>query len=274
MSKGVLYFAFNNDRVDYVSQAVWNAPRVRRHLGVGVSLVTDSASKPEDTSMFDTVFITDSVSGGTRKYDHMNADSSAEWKNIGRCRAYDLTPYDQTLVLDTDYIVSSDNLKLLFKLDQDFLCHREVLDVTDRDNFARDTRFGNVEFPMWWATVTYFRRSNTAEQIFHMWQMVQDNWYHYSRLYKFNQDLFRNDYAISIALNTVYGHVPDAVPSIPWPLFTAFYDVYLNQLDEDCFQLNYVRMGEREQHQRMILSNQDLHIMNKPDLGKICGSRI
>ena len=274
MSQGILYFAFNNDRVDYVSQAVWNAPRVHRHLGVGCSLVTDQASKPEDTSMFDSVFITDSVSGGTRKYDHMNADSSAEWKNIGRCRAYDLSPYDQTLVLDTDYIVASDNLKCLFNSNQDFLCHREVLDVTDRENFARDTRFGDVHFPMWWATVSYFRRSAKAEQIFHMWSMIQDNWYHYSRLYKFSQDLFRNDYALSIALNTVYGHVPESIPSIPWPLFTAFYDVYLNQLDDDCFQMNYVRMGQKSQHQRMILSNQDLHIMNKPDLGKICGSRI
>jgi len=124
MSQGVLYFAFNNDRVDYVSQAVWNAPRVRRHLDVGVSLVTDKASKPKDTSMFDTVFVTDSVSGGTRKYDHMNADSSAEWKNIGRCRAYDISPYEQTLVLDTDYIVNSNQLKTLFNTDQDFLCHR------------------------------------------------------------------------------------------------------------------------------------------------------
>ena len=274
MSKGVLYFAFNNDRVDYVAQAVWNAHRVKRHLGVGVSLVTDKASKPKDTSMFDTVFVTESKSGGTRKYDHMNADSSAEWKNTGRCNAYNLSPYDQTIVLDTDYIVNSNQLACLFDSNQDFLCHREVLDVTDRRNFASDTRFGLTEFPMWWATVSYFRRSDIAEQIFYIWKMVQDNWYHYSRLLKFSQDIFRNDYAISIAVNTVYGHIPDAVPSIPWPLATAFYDVYLNQLDEDRFQMNYVRMGEKQQHQRMILDNQDLHVMNKPDFEKICGNTI
>jgi len=273
MSQGAVLFAFNNDRVDYVSQAQWSAPRINRHLGLPVTLITDKM--PDDIGMFDRVIIRESRSGGTRKYDHMNADSSANWYNRGRCSAYDVTPYDQTLLLDTDYIVSSNNLRSLFDTDQDLLCHRYVLDVTDRRNFARDTRFGAVEFPMWWATVVYFRRSRAAESVFAMMQMIETHWYHYSRLYKFDQDLYRNDYAISIALNTVYGHVPDSVPSIPWPLFTAFYDVYLNQLDQDRFQLNYVRMIENQQrHQRMILEDCDLHVMNKPDLGKICGSRI
>jgi hypothetical protein len=144
-----------------------------------------------------------------------------------------------------------------------------VLDVTNRRNFARDTRFGDVEFPMWWATVTYFRKSDLAKQIFSVWKMVQDNWYHYSRLYKFSQDLFRNDYAVSIALATVYGHQLN-IPSIPWPLFTAFYDVYMNQVNDDCFKLNYVRIGEKQLHQNLILDNCDLHVMNKPDLEKIC----
>lgn len=273
MTQGAVLFAFNNDRVDYVSQAQWSAPRITRHLGIPVTLVTDS--KPDDVSMFDQVIIRESRSGGTRKYDHMNADSSATWFNRGRCRAYDVTPYDQTIVLDTDYIVASDRLKVLFDSDHNVLCHRQVLDVTERRNFARDTRFGAVEMPMWWATVLYFRKGDTAKSVFDMMEMIETNWYHYSRIYKFNEEPYRNDYAISIALNTVYGHVIDRIPSIPWPLFTSFYDVYLNQLADDSFQLNYVRMVNHQQrHQRMILSDCDLHVMNKPDLGKICGSRI
>ena len=273
MTRGAVLFAFNNDRVDYVSQAQWSAPRISRHLDIPVTLVTDQ--EPDNTSMFDQVIIRASRSGGTRKFDHMNADSSATWFNRGRCRAFDVSPYDETLVLDTDYIVASDRLKVLFDSAQDLLCHREVLDVTDRKNFARDTRFGETEFPMWWATVLYFRRTRLSESVFDMMSMIEDNWYHYSRLYKFNQEPYRNDYAISIALNTVYGHLPAAVPSIPWPLFTSFYDVYLNQLEDDVFQLNYVRMVENQaRHFRMILRECDLHVMNKPDLGKICGSRI
>lgn len=273
MTRGAVLFAFNNDRVDYVSQAQWSASRITRHLDIPVTLVTDAM--PADVSMFDQVIIQSKNSGGTRKYDHMNADSSAHWYNRGRCSAYEVSPYQETLLLDTDYIVSSDRLKVLFELDQDVLCHRMVLDVTDRNNFAADTRFGEVEFPMWWATVVFFRRSPTAEAVFHMMRMIESNWYHYSKIYKFSQDLYRNDYAISIALNTVYGHLPDSVPAIPWPLFTAFYDVYLNQTEQDTFQLNYVRMiNTQEQHQRMVLKNCDLHVMNKPDLGKICGSRI
>lgn len=273
MTKGAVLFAFNNDKVDYVSQAQWSAARITRHLGIPTTLITDAT--PDDASMFDKVITVESRSGGTRKFDHMNADSSATWFNRGRCRAYDLSPYDQTLVLDTDYIVASDQLLCLFRSDQDILCHRFVLDVTDRRNFASDTRFGSIEMPMWWATVLYFRRSQLASSVFAMMHMIEANWYHYSKLYKFPEEPYRNDYAISIALNTVYGHVPDAIPNIPWPLMTSFYDVYLNQLEQDCFQLNYVRMVDnQERHQRMILRDCDLHVMNKPDLGKICGSRI
>jgi hypothetical protein len=273
MTQGAVLFAFNNDKVDYISQAQWSAPRINRHLALPVTLVTDRA--PDDVSMFDQVIIRESRSGGTRKFDHMNSDSSSTWYNRGRCRAYDVSPYDETLVLDTDYIVASDRLTVLFESNQDLLCHRYVLDVTERGNFARDTRFGDVEMPMWWATVLYFKRSNLAKNVFDMMDMIETNWYHYSRLYKFKPDLYRNDYAIAIALNTVYGHIPQAIPDIPWPLMTSFYDVYLNQLDEDKFQLNYVRMVDKqERHQRMILANTDLHVMNKPDLGKICGSRI
>lgn len=273
MTKGALLFAFNNDRVDYVSQAQWSAPRITRHLGIPVTLITDS--EPSDISMFDQVITAESRSGGTRKFDHMNADSSATWFNRGRCRAYELSPYEQTLVLDTDYIVASDQLKNLFDSNQDILCHRYVLDVTERQNFACDTRFGANEMPMWWATVLYFRRSILSQSVFDMMHMIETHWYHYSKLYKFAEEPYRNDYAISIALNTVYGHDIDSVPMIPWPLFTSFYDVYLNQLEADEFQLNYVRMiDNKERHQRMILADCDLHVMNKPDLGKICANRI
>lgn len=273
MTRGCVLFAFNNDRVDYVAQAQWSAPRINRHLDLPVTLVTDVM--PNNTSMFDQVVIQPSRSGGTRKYDHMNADSSAHWYNRGRCQAYNVSPYNETLVLDTDYIVASNKLKTLFETNQDLLCHRYVLDVTDRRNFASDTRFGDVEMPMWWATVLFFRKSALAQSVFEMMDMIESNWYHYSRLYKFSQELYRNDYAISIALNTVYGHMQEHIPSIPWPLFTSFYDVYLNQLSDDSFKLNYVRMVDnKERHQYMILTDQDLHVMNKPDLGKICSNAI
>jgi len=51
MTRGAVLFAFNNDRVDYVSQAQWSAPRINRHLGLPVTLVTDIM--PDDASMFD-----------------------------------------------------------------------------------------------------------------------------------------------------------------------------------------------------------------------------
>ena len=42
--KGVLIYAFNNDKVDYFQQAVWCADRVNRFLDLPVSIITDTAS--------------------------------------------------------------------------------------------------------------------------------------------------------------------------------------------------------------------------------------
>lgn len=270
MKKGVLLFAFNNSTVNYVKQAIWSAQRIKRHLGIGTTLITDASSKPDVNEWFDDVIVIDSGSGGVRQFDHMDQNTADEWKNLGRCLAYELTPYKQTIILDTDFVVASDRLNILFESNQDFICHRYISDITKRDNFAADTRFGTINFPMWWATVTYFVKSDYSQRVFHMWQMIEKNWRHYARLYKFPLHIYRNDFALSIALNTVNGHVQENIPSIPWPLHTTFYDVYLNQLEEDSFQLNYVRFGKKEQHQRLKIKNMDFHVMNKPDLDKLC----
>ena len=40
MSNGVLCFANNNGKVDYLKQAIFLARRVKKHLGVPISLAT------------------------------------------------------------------------------------------------------------------------------------------------------------------------------------------------------------------------------------------
>ena len=44
MSSGVLLFAFNNEQVDYVSQAQYLAKRIRKYLDLPTTLVTDDVA--------------------------------------------------------------------------------------------------------------------------------------------------------------------------------------------------------------------------------------
>jgi hypothetical protein len=118
MTTGALIFAFNNNQIDYVAMAEWSAKNIQRHLGIPVSLVTDVDT---DTAMFDQVIYTAiEESTNTR---HFSDVGTVTWHNLNRMDAYNLTPYDQTLVLDADYVVASNQLQAVLNSQEDFMCH-------------------------------------------------------------------------------------------------------------------------------------------------------
>jgi hypothetical protein len=268
MTTGALIFAFNNEQTDYLAMAEWSARRIRRHLDIPVAVVTDVGDANRNKA-FDQVIPAVSESGGTRWFEDYAATVS--WYNAGRTDAYNLTPWDQTLVLDADYVVCSDQLKRVLELPQDFLAHRNAIDaVRPYESFLES--FGAGQFPMWWATVMMFRKSNTAQYIFDCMQMIRNNWQHYRDLYSIAEKNYRNDYALSIALGIVSGHTL-AVDSIPWPLLSATPDTELTLQQHG--QTELWHMKYRDQHNRpktFGLFGQDFHAMGKSHLEKIIAS--
>ena len=45
LTKGALIFAFNNEHIDYIAMAGWNAENIRKHLNLPVAVVTDDPDK-------------------------------------------------------------------------------------------------------------------------------------------------------------------------------------------------------------------------------------
>ena len=133
------------------------------------------------------------------------------------------------MVLDADFVVASDQLKLLFDINQDFIAHRMAYDVTGFTAFHDNNWFGTYKMPMSWATVMCFRRSKKAQLIFDTMQMIRDNWLHYRQLYNVSENTFRNDFALSIAMNVVDGHTL-STPAIPWNLASITANAKLTQL--------------------------------------------
>ena len=106
MTTGALIFAFDNDNTCYTHMAAWCARRVKQYLGLPVALVTDKW--PACHSEFDQVILHPARSGGVRWFaDYHN---QAAWFNASRADAYDLTPWDQTLLIDADYVINSEDL--------------------------------------------------------------------------------------------------------------------------------------------------------------------
>jgi hypothetical protein len=245
MTTGVLIFARNNEQIDYEAMAQWSARNIERHLGIPTHIVTDDA--PNDNTR------------------HFTDVGNVTWHNHNRMDAYQLTPWDRTLVLDADYVVASDQLQSVLEADQDFLAHRWAYDVTGCNTFEGLNSFGANRMPMWWATVIMFRKSRQAELIFDCMQMIRDNWTHYRNLYKNTTATYRNDHALSIALGVVNGHTLNH-PGIPWALASLTPEHKLTQVDQDCYRVDFVNT---ENKSRWITLTQDFHAMGKQQLGAI-----
>jgi hypothetical protein len=265
MMRGVVIFAYNSGDIDYQAMAAWSAGRIVKHLGLPTTLITDSA--PADSTAFEDVVVTTAESGGTRYF--ADIGDNVTWFNGNRMDVYNLSPYDETLVLDADYVVCSDQLNLLFEIPQDFLAPITAYDVTNTRTFDDLNWFGANRMPMAWATVMRFNRSLLSKSVFDMMAMVRDNWQHYRNLYGISRSTYRNDHALSIALNTLHGH-QGSWPAVPWALASVVPEHQLEQLERDRFRITYTTSDNKLRH--VTISNQDFHAMGKRHLGDIIAS--
>jgi hypothetical protein len=120
---------------------------------------------------------------------------------------------------------------------------------------------------MYWATVVYFKRSPEAESVFRMMQMIQENYDHYAKIYRFPISPYRNDFAISIAIGTVYGHIVTPEVEIPWPLMNVEFTTDVKKLCDATYELSFDRLVDQELKSFKITTyEQDLHILNKDAL--------
>ena len=250
MKTGVLLFAFNNDQINYLKLAEWSAKNIQRHLECPVSLVTDVAY---NSTHFESIIRVDRPKSDTQRY-FSDINAKVSWFNGNRSDAYTLSPYDHTIVLDVDYVVASNQLTLLKHLSHNFLCHRHAYDVTALNDFESLNKFGICNMPTAWATVMSFKKSKEAELIFSAMQMIKQNYSHYKNLYQIDSPKFRNDYALSVALNIVNGHVLTNIKYLPWKLATVTPEHTVSAIDQDHYTVYFKNQNK---DRRIEIKNMD-----------------
>lgn len=260
--QGVVFFAFNNDSTDYVKLAAWSARRVSRHLGVPCSLMTDRAT--DLAPAFDQVIICQSACDQQRWFG--DSEQKSAWYNHDRYQVYELSPYDETLLLDADYVVCSDVLNRLWQHPAAIVCAGRAFDVTGLSNFDEHNWFGRFRMPSAWATVIKFRRDPASRAVFDVVQRVQNNWQHYRNLYGIQSRPFRNDFALAMAMNLVYGQTAEW-PVMPWSMATVVPEHRLDQTGTDAFEVRFVR--SRGGTAKVSLVGMDFHAMGKKHLENI-----
>ena len=261
-SRGIVLFAYNSD-FDYVKIANVAAALSKKYIvDFPVTLITDDfGALQADRKFIDNIIICPSTGTNKRtvRTTHDASTQTIDWKNLNRASVFDLSPYDQTLLIDCDYLMFNDNLCQLFFTNLEFTCFKEAYDVTGMDVFKNNTRLGQYSIPMLWATVIYFRKSAFSESVFDMMKLIQDNYHFYSKVYGFKASPFRNDFALSIAYHSLSGYGLDEL--IPYKLQSL-----ASMTDVVEFRPNGDLIYQYKKDSRMntgISAGVDLHIMNK-----------
>lgn len=262
MTTGALIFAFNNADIDYVALARAAAKRIRRHLGLPTCVITDQAV--DDFDHVVQVATPEQVS--QRFFDDVG--HNVEWRNHGRPDAFDLTPWDRTLLLDADYVVASDGLLPFLESGPEFLCYKNAWDVTKAAECSSLNTFGDMRFPMWWATVVIFSKTTYSQHVFDAMRMIRANWDHYRALYNIGRSVYRNDFALSIALNILSGHTLE-ISEIPAPLWSVMPEHGISMIDQDRFRVDFRDTKQKPRY--TICAGMDLHVMGKKNLGDMIG---
>ena len=227
MTNGVLLFANNNDQIDYVKQAVFLATQIKQHMNCGVAIATDSPDYlynhfERHISAVDHVIPIDWHVTQTTQYkrfrDGTKAEKNLMWKNTNRSSAYELTPWDQTIVLDTDVMINNSRLMACFDQPEDFLIDRQPVDVHPTRHDPTFDRISDKSVQFFWATAFFFRKSPITELLFETIGHVKDNYNFYRMMYQIQPTKLRNDFVFSIAVHILSGfqtnnHWPQAMPA-------------------------------------------------------------
>jgi hypothetical protein len=284
MSRGVLMYAHNNSEIDYFRIACANALMIKKNLGVPVALVTDEGTlqwgKTElgDSfikNCFEHIILTDRqhAYANTRNYnDTIYTTKALQFYNCNHWEAYALSPYDETLFIDADYLIMSDELNKCWGSNNDFMINHSIFNPGDTTP-PYSKHIDDFGIRLYWATVIYFKKSDFSKFIFSIVKHIQENYTYYRELYYFDNGMFRNDYAFSIAIHMLNGFVDNEslVQQLPISALLMSWDtsdIYtLNDIND--ITLYCEKLNDKGKYILARIRNQDIHIMNKWSIRRI-----
>lgn len=278
MSKGYLLLARNNGTNDYVKQAVFCAERIKKFCNdASVSIITNSIGYLQENfndTIFDHIIDGNSLPSTDNYrllFDGALSSKTVKWKNVGRDMLYNLTPYEETIVLDTDYIMSNDNLDKCFGSVNDIMMYKDS-EYLGNNSSKEFTRCGDQSIDFYWATVLYFKKTPEVKIFFDLVSHIRENWIYYNYLYQINSNNFRNDYAFSIATHTMNDMTQsNFVSELPGKMYYIKDQDFLEKIQDE--KMIFLVGKDNHLGEYTLLSTQGLnvHILNKSSLERQIG---
>lgn len=265
-SKGILCFANNNSAIDYIKQAVYLAKRVKKYLDLPVSLVTSTFDKldPMYHDCFDKIIrIQDDEKNSKRYYDG-SQHLQLSFKNNGRLDSYDITPYDQTLILDTDFIICNDKFKNAFNSKLPFQIYKKGTDLCHDRNLQEFNYINDTGIDFYWATCVYFEKTSENKIFFNLLKHLRKNWQHYSEVYNLADRNFRNDHLFSIGIHMMNGFTnSDWAKPLPGKMYYTLDRDLLLVANKEKLQFMIQKSKVNNEFTLASVENCNVHVMNK-----------
>jgi hypothetical protein len=235
-SRGIVAFAVNTDTTDYVSIARKSLQLASHVLGLPHTLILEEQLGTQH-----------------KNYRHdRDTEEFVQWKNFGRNLCYELSPYDETIVIDADYLVQDTSLLQLFDTAWDYLLMRGARSLNDE---ATPRLMGSYSLPFVWATVFVFRKTPRAQMFFDLVKRVQTNYHYYRELFNIETRSYRNDYAFAIA-DIILNGFTLKLPGIPGKLLNVMQPINSIELTDN-------KLIIKDSNSAYVIPKMNLHVMSK-----------
>jgi hypothetical protein len=275
MTNGILIYAHNHRSVDYALLSVISGGLAKRYLNVPASLVTDTPTVEwmkesrifdKANTVFENIIIVDTpqTNNSRRLYDG-DENTVVPFINSNRYSAWDVTPYDRTLLIDGDFLIFSDRLNEYWNVDDDILIGESINDIYDQKRLGyHDQYVSDVGIKLYWATTVMFTKNQKTKMFFDLVSYIKNNYQYFADAYRFDSKQYRNDISFSIAKHIIEGFEETITGRLP-PVLTL--------LDRDIlYDVNNDRLTVLVSPQldstfcAASLSNVDIHVMNKQSI--------
>lgn len=274
MKTGAVIFAHNSRKVDYSVMALISAGLVKKHLSIPVSLITDESTVDwmkesgifeQSKKIFDKVILTERPT--VENYRNLNDGTELDnvpFINANRYSVWTLTPYDRTLLIDSDFLIFSDRLKPYLNSTDDLMISRAMTDLGNDRIGTLDRYVSDTGPNLFWATNIIFNKNENTKVFFDLVDYIKENYVYYADLYRFYPKPYRNDISFSIALHILNGFRTTFESSLP-PITTTIDKDILAEVNGSNL-IFLINQGSVDNLIAVSSQGQDVHIMNKQSI--------
>ena len=208
MTRGFVIMAQDTDKVSYTNCAKALEISIKR-------LMPDSNV---------TIITTDMLPYGDQAPD-------SDWKLQNDWQVYEASPYDETIKLEADMFIprNIDHWWDILSLQDMVICDKirnfkgEISHVRGYRRFIDDNNLPDV-----YNAITYFKKSDTAEQFYKLVKNIFENWEDYKKILKCNsEEKASTDWVYAIAAHII------GVKKVTMPTFSEFSMTHMKQFIND-----------------------------------------